>query len=383
MSIFSQKLDNFLGIDIGGQLIKVVELSNYNGRPKLYTYGIAERKNIISKGDKQEENLEETALIIKALCKQAKVSSDRVVTALPSFDVFSSILSIPEVGQKDLGSAVLWEAKKLLPMPLEEMIIDWQVLNIANPEAVAGAVKNEEKVKERSILKIKKKEEKHLKVLLTAAPKPLSLKYINIFKHAGLNLLSLETETVAMVRSLLGNDKSLALIVDVGAVNTNIAVVDQGIPILNRGVDVGGVNVTRVFEQILNIPFETAEQFKRDLANFMAGGAGSAEIPKDIELALSPIINEIRYIVSLLQTQGTEMTLALHENGRLEKIILTGGSAWLPYFADHLVKNFDVPTYIGDPWARVIYPEDLKPILEDIGPKFAIAIGLAMREILK
>ncbi|KKQ55012.1 MAG: hypothetical protein US74_C0045G0015, partial [Parcubacteria group bacterium GW2011_GWA2_38_13] len=37
--------------------------------------------------------------------------------------------------------------------------------------------------------------------------------------------------------------------------------------------------------------------------------------------------------------------------------------------------------YLGDPWARVIYPEELKPALAEVGPRFSVAIGLAMKEI--
>jgi hypothetical protein len=41
----------------------------------------------------------------------------------------------------------------------------------------------------------------------------------------------------------------------------------------------------------------------------------------------------------------------------------------------------NVNTYLGDPWARVVYPVDLRPILDEIGPRFSVAIGCAMRDI--
>jgi len=41
----------------------------------------------------------------------------------------------------------------------------------------------------------------------------------------------------------------------------------------------------------------------------------------------------------------------------------------------------NVNAYLGDPWARVVYPQDLRPILDEIGPRFAVSIGCAMRDI--
>ena len=37
--------------------------------------------------------------------------------------------------------------------------------------------------------------------------------------------------------------------------------------------------------------------------------------------------------------------------------------------------------YLGDPWARVVYPMDLRPVLDEIGSRFSVAIGCAMRDI--
>ncbi|PJB15848.1 pilus assembly protein PilM, partial [Candidatus Falkowbacteria bacterium CG_4_9_14_3_um_filter_38_19] len=64
-----------------------------------------------------------------------------------------------------------------------------------------------------------------------------------------------------------------------------------------------------------------------------------------------------------------------------DKVILSGGSALLPNLANYLSKILNLNVIIGDPWARVSYPTDLKPILDEIGPRLAVAIGLAMREV--
>jgi Tfp pilus assembly PilM family ATPase len=68
-------------------------------------------------------------------------------------------------------------------------------------------------------------------------------------------------------------------------------------------------------------------------------------------------------------------------NRKVEKIILTGGTAFLGHLTGYLSRVLSINTYIGDPWARLIYPTDLKPILDRLGARFAVAVGLAMRDI--
>ena len=68
-------------------------------------------------------------------------------------------------------------------------------------------------------------------------------------------------------------------------------------------------------------------------------------------------------------------------NRGVEKIILSGGGSLLLNLAEYLSKRLNVQTIIGDPWNRVRCPAELKPVLDEVGPRLAVAIGLAMREI--
>jgi type IV pilus assembly protein PilM len=121
------KKQNYLGIDIGGGSIKVVELKPVGNRPQLVTYGYVDESYNIIKDDNQEAR-QDIANHLRELLKQSRVTSNRAVSALPSFSVFSSIINLPVMAKKDLISAVRWEAKKFVPIPLEEMILDWEVL---------------------------------------------------------------------------------------------------------------------------------------------------------------------------------------------------------------------------------------------------------------
>ena len=218
--------------------------------------------------------------------------------------------------------------------------------------------------------KIFSKSQKNLKILLTGASKNLVKKYVDIFNVSGLTLLSLETENFALIRSLVGNDKSIIMLVDLGASTSSIAIVEKGIPVLSRSIEMGGTMITRAISNSLNVNFDRAEQFKQDLS--LGSETANNSLPQTVEKAFSSILNEIKYTLNIYQEQN---------KNKVEKIILTGGSSLLGNLPGYLSKVLNINTYVGDPWARVIFPTELKPILDRLGAKFAISIGLSMRDI--
>lgn len=406
MKLFSSAT-SYLGIDIGTSSIKMVELENYKGQARLKTYGYAEVSTNVLRGN-IEKNNQLVADYINNIARKSQSQTRQVVAALPTFSVFNFIINLPPMPKKDLTSAIKWEAKKFIPVPIEEMILDWKILNKkkidnskdkkggdsnpqddgllssdkSNNEPVEGTdlmknieeqTKDDKKDEQKKIDVVEyksKKSDKNYRILLTAAPKNLVARYIDIFKRAKFNLLSLETEAFALSRSLIGNDLSTVMIVDIGATTADICIIEQGVPILNRGIDTGGEFITKTIMNSLNVNEERAEQFKRDFG--LSDVGGYKNVPDVIQKSLNSIINEIKYVFEIYQRQGAS---------KIDKIVLTGGSAFLPNLPNYLSELLDLPVVIGDPWDRIIYPLDLKPVLQEIAPRMAAAIGLAMRDI--
>lgn len=377
MSLFSGT-KSYLGVDLGSAAIKVVELSLEKGHPKLVTYGYIEETSDLLRTSKTEIK-DKVAESLKMVLKKAKASTNQVVAALPTYAVFSSTISLPDMPQKELVEAIKWEAKKFVPMPLEEMILDWKVLGELekggkeDTEAPRDGEEGEDIPKEKSRW-VMTKEGKMKRILLTAAPKDLVSKYIEIFKKSELELASLETEAFALERSLVGNDKAAIMIIDIGAQVTNIIIASESVPLINRSIDLGGFTLTKTIANSMNIDLARAEQFKRDFGVTPGqDGEEATRVSSKIEFMINSIVNEIKYVINLHQNQSSRP---------LEKIILTGGSALLPNLPEYLNKQFKMNVYIGDPWARVTYPTELKGVLKELGPSFAVAIGLALREII-
>lgn len=370
MGIFSsdQKSSGFLGVDIGGSSIKLVELANNRGRAQLITYGYLER-SLSSDKAKLIDQPDKTAEWIKKVVEASKATTRRAVTALPGAAVFSSIITLADIDRKDLSSlkkvalAVELEAKKVLPMPVEDMILDWKILpldKLATPEGVA------EEAPSRL---------KEVPVLLTAAAKEVVEKYISIFKKANLELISLETEAFALARALVGKDPSGVLVVDIGAGNTDISVVENSLPLLNRSVSVGGLEITQGIARTLNITLAQAEQFKRDLEGRKQEWQGEGGMPDVIKRPIQTILDEVEYTINFYLNQPG------YKNKRIERVILSGGTANLFNLPKYFSEKLNLRTFLGNPWARVIYPEDLQPVLESVAPRLATALGLALRDI--
>ncbi len=360
---------------MGTSGIKVVELTSQQGKPRLLTYGYTEQPINVVRSD-SKETMSQAVRIVKEIFKKAKVNSNRIIAALPSFTVFSAIINLPAMSRKELVSAVRWEAKKFVPMPIDEMILDWKVLDDDGSGDKDGRSKPFDNKSDDS--QPTEKKSKNLNILLTAAPRNLVQRYLNIFKELNVKLVGLETEAFALERSLIGHDKSAIMVVDIGGLNTNVTVIRDSVPLLNRSIDVGGETITRTIANGLNVDLVRAEQFKRDFGMSVSAESDQQQIPKTIEFVVGSIINEIKYCFNLYQNQSLGQASVSKD---IEKVLLTGGSAYLPALPEYLSKVLNMRVYIGDPWAHVSYPEEIKPVLHELGPRFAVAIGLAMREI--
>lgn len=381
---FSKSAKSYIGIDIGSDSIKMIELSKENNRPKLLTYGYAENLKNITRNN-TEEAQQQIAEVIINIHKQAGFKSRQIIAALHNFSVFSSVINLPRIKESELAGSIILEAKKFVPISLEEVILDWKIIppkksdhNLSGQPISPGEQKINNPVtvkrslveKKNNIFAVQPADNDSIEILLTVAPKKLVRRYINIFKLAKFNLASLETESFAIVRSLLYRDQQQAMILDIGSVASDIIIIENGFPIISRSIDVGGSTITLAIEKSLNINISRAEQFKRDIG--LSDQAAQASIRRVIETAFAPVLNEARYSIELYKSRDKT----------LDKIILSGGSALLGGLADFISQFLNLKVYLGNPWDKIIYPQELEPILTEIGPRFAVSIGLALREIL-
>lgn len=359
MGLFGSQPQRYLGVDLSPDSIKVVEFLSVQGKPQLVTYGYTECKPDVMRGD-FIENKNITTTLLREVCQRAKTSATVALAALPVASVFTSIVQVPSIPKKDLADRVKLktvladQVKHILPLPLEQMLFDYTMIP-ATETGADGTVTN-------------------VRFLITATAHALVKKYVDLFKQAGLQLTNLDIEPFALIRSLIGADTARIMVVDIGENLTSISVVESGVPTINRAIGIGSSAVTKSISESAQIDIAHAEQYKLDLAIMMQGTGQAGVLPQPVEAALRPIIAEMKYVQKAFSQQGPDM--------RLDKVILTGGGGSLAQLAPYVTAQLQVNTYVGDPWARVVYPQELQPVLAEIGPRFSVAVGLAMRDII-
>lgn len=365
-----------LGVDIGTSGLKVVELTPEGGKIRLVTYGYADIAPEKDAAVLSVDNAKQVADILQQVVKASGMKATKAVAALPASSVFHAIISIPmpKTAKEDIRAVVEAQTAKLLPLPIAEMIIDSHIIDKdllpkddekkpeeKKPEAPAPGAEPAQAAAPA----------KTIRVQVTAAPKALVEKYIAIFRAAKIELISLETEVFALMRALIGKDSAKTMIVDVGGDRTNIVIAERGVPYLTRGIKSGGSAVTAALSSAMGISMPEAEGMKKDIAL----GEGNV-MPPALAAAIKPLLHESKYALDVNMQEDTSGA-----QKPVNKVILTGGSAALAGFDVAMTNALNVNVYVGDPWARVATPPASRPILDEVGSRFAVAIGLAMRVV--
>src|SRR3989338_5664052 len=134
MHLFKKKSSgSFLGIEIGAAGIKIAELANAGGRAKLITYGFTDRP-VEELQTNQLDKPNDLAELLKKMMGKARTTTKKAVAALPISTVFSSVVSVPAVSGKELQAAIEVQARKLIPVPFENLILDWKPVGEPAPE---------------------------------------------------------------------------------------------------------------------------------------------------------------------------------------------------------------------------------------------------------
>ena|SRR3989344_1649863 len=349
--IFSfRKPKSKLGVDIGTSSIKVVQLKKEEKGYLLETYGIVDvslRKSM----DSGFDAIAETARILRLLLEKSRVTTKKVVASLPNNIVFVSMIEIPEMSEKELKAAIEFEARRYVPLPLEEVTLSWSVLREPSfAKATEGKPATSQK----------------LKILLTAVPTSVIENYLKMFKIAGLEPQALEIESLALIRSLAGSRSESFMIVDIGARNTSLSLVDKGFLRLSRNLTVGGETITAAIARGLKVSVQRAEQFKKDLG---LGGELLKQIPDALRPPIDTIKSEITQLINIYESGG----------GSIREIIFAGLGAKLPGLVEYF-SDLGPRVALGDPLKFVSHDPQVKPYLTPVALSLSVAMGLAMRE---
>ncbi|KKQ36531.1 MAG: Type IV pilus assembly protein PilM [Candidatus Woesebacteria bacterium GW2011_GWA1_37_7] len=335
-----------VGLDIGSKTIKVVELAKDGANWRLKASGIVSYKGVPPEQSKEDKELAPLSAAIKKLYKDAKISSKNVAISLPETQVFTRTVKFPPLNDAEIASAVKWEADQYIPIPLSEAIVEHQIIERRENTTPAEVL-----------------------VLLVATPKLTVEKYARVVEMSGLNLVVVETELMALVRSLAPIDQTV-LLVDFGAKSTDIAVSKKGMLSFSRSIPTAGDAFTRAVSQTLGVEERQAEEYKK--AYGLSGGQSQGKIKTALDPVFRMVADEMKKAIHFYQSD--------EKGDSPRSAVLSGGTAGMPEVASVLTKLLGIEVVVGNPFSKINVDPAAVRSLTGYAPLYSVAAGLALRE---
>jgi len=255
--LVAKKGGSVVGIDLGSSAIKVVQLRRDKGQAILETYGAIALGPYAGVEIGRATNLpaEKLAEALQDVMRESNVTTKECGISIPYSSSLISLIKMPAVPESQLRSMIPLEARKYIPVPIGEVMLDWFVVPKEDGDPEKG-----------------KKED----VLLVAIHKDTLNKYQTIVNTAALSASFFEIEVFSTARASLGNGIVPVAILDIGAATTKLYIVERGIVRESHIINHGGQELTLAIASSLGITVMEAEELKREHGLGKEGGENGA-----------------------------------------------------------------------------------------------------------
>lgn len=340
---------NPFGLDIGVSSMKLVWLEEKNPGFILKSAVIAPTpiKGIMSESPFDQE---EMAKAIKKAAHEAKITTPYVNIALPENQVYTRIVEMPVLSDRELASAIYWEAEQQIPVPLNNITLDWNVLKRPLQTETNGK----------------------MIVLLVGASTPLIEKYQNILSLSGLSINAVETEVLSVIRALVTSDNfPSSLVLNIGAMSTSLAIIKEDIIVFTYTIPLGGTAISRAIASDFGFSMSQANEYKKvyGVSSVALGG----KIGRATEPILSSMLTEVKKAMSFYKEK-------YKNDAPIQQILLTGGTAKLPGIDMFFAEKSGIETAVANPWSVLLPNQNIPKEIRANGSDYVVSVGLAMRD---
>ncbi|MBU1104613.1 type IV pilus assembly protein PilM [Candidatus Parcubacteria bacterium] len=342
---------NKLGLDIGSSKIKCVEITASVSPPKLVSYDISNLPAISLYSDSKADR-SEFIDFIKEYIFSSKFSTNNIVVGLPESKVFTKIIEVPNLSEKELAESIKWEAQQYFPDSIENLSLQYQQLprSSQSPEG----------------------EKNKTEVLLVAVNKALIEKYVGIFEKAGCEVQGIEPESMAIARAIQNAPNTpVSLALNIGADTSDLIISESGIIRFTRSVSSGMEAFTRAISQEIGIDLRQAESYLTSYG--LDEGKLEGKIAKIIRPVVDMVVTEVKRSVVYFESRK--------QGRKVERIVLCGGGATMPGILQYIVSAVGIEVEMADPWKHLAIDSQKfsESDLNIFGPFFTTAVGLALK----
>jgi type IV pilus assembly protein PilM len=345
-----------LGIDIGSSSIKVVQLRKKGARAVLETYGelaLGPYANL-SIGRATSLSSDSVAVALTDLLKESGTTTKSASISIPLGASLTTIIELPNLGAKEMEAIIPMEARKYIPVPITEVTLDWWIIPKSHDRDTSNSANTISKTE----------------VLVIAIHNNVIQRYQEISSKSAISTSFLELEAFSTIRAVASGDIAPVMIFDMGAASTKLYVVEHGVIKSSHTINRGSQDITIGLSKALDISTEKAEQLKRTV--------GLSVLPEHKQVA-EIIMLTLEYVID--ETRRVLINYERKNNVNVTKVILTGGGVLLSNFFPLVKTSFESEVIYANPFTKLETPAFLGKILEQAGPEFAVAIGLALRKL--
>lgn len=355
MSLFRKKIFDLFpqpfGLDLSDLSIKAMWLEREGKEEVISSFGsVPIAIGSIVDGDILNEDVVVQAiknLLDKTVPKPVKTR--KVICSLPETKAFLRVVSVPQMAPEEVKEAIKWEIEANIPLTLDQVYYDYQVLD-------------------KKLFKEKNK----MSVLVVAVARSMVDQIHGVLEKAGLEVIGLETESIAQARSLLidKDEDRTRLIVDIGDRRTSFLVAIGHTPCFTSSIPLSSQMITDAISKEMRIPFEEAEMMK------IKYGLGSLAMKSPLFKAAQPILENLAVEIE----RSTNFYLSnLGYSTAIDSIVLCGGGSNMKGLLPFLTKRLNQSVEFGNPWVNIKLGRTLPPIDRGHSVQYSTAIGLALR----
>jgi type IV pilus assembly protein PilM len=350
VTLFNKTDGSVIGVDLGSSAIKVVQLKKKRGKAVLETYGELSLGPYAGTQIGRATSLSNDK-IVEALTDLLKESNTTTVNAGVSIPLSSSLVTfikMPALDNKQLEQMIPIEARKYVPVPITEVMLDWWIV----PKEQSG------------------EEQGSVDVLVVVIHNEALGKYQAIANKTGLQTSFYEIELFSTIRAGLEQSMDTQMVFDMGAASTKLYIVERGILKNSHTINRGSQDITLAISKAMSVSVEEAEKMKRTYG--LKGGGEQRELSEIIALTLDYIFYEANRVLLNYQKRY---------NKTINNVVLSGGGVLLKGLGELAASSFQTEVALADPFAKVEAPAFLSDVLKSAGPEFAVALGIALRKL--
>jgi len=348
------------GLDIGGTVVKIVELHRDHSGYVATAAASAEIAHF-EKGDTDQERQNIVAAIRKCV-RSARIKTKYAICGLCGPDVAVRNFSFPPLPDNQIVHAVLVEAEQVCPFDVNQCVVDYQII---------GEFAEESVLDETPAATVNPR----VHGILVAATNEIVVKRRQLAKEASLNCVYMDINGLALLNCFLESEKLLPgqtiALLDIGARFTNLIIMrHDGLPFI-RDIPYAGNDIINRMASERKVSTEV-------MRNFLSGTEETVLDLGDIKEELRSACNQL--VVNIAQTLRYYMA---QESVRVDRIYVCGGLAQIRGLTELLTSQLPSKIELWNPFTQIRCQAHMsgRKLLEKNGPAMAVAAGLAMRMI--